>query len=77
MLNLGTPELVLIAVVALVVLGPSRLPDAARQAGKAVRELRRLSDGFQQEMRQAIQAPAPEPSTSSSRPRRTEPLRAA
>jgi sec-independent protein translocase protein TatB len=73
MLNLGTPELLLIVVVAFVVLGPSRLPEAARQAGRAVRELRKMTDGFQAEMRDAMQpSPARE-----ARPRRTEPLRAA
>ena len=33
-------ELIIIAVIALVVLGPSRLPDAARSLGKGMREMR-------------------------------------
>ncbi len=33
-------ELVVIAVVALIVLGPSRLPEAARSLGKGMREMR-------------------------------------
>lgn len=37
-------ELMVIAVIALVVLGPSRLPDAARSVGKGMREMR---DSFQ------------------------------
>src|SRR5688572_21103178 len=39
---------------ALIVLGPQRLPDAARQVGKAMGELRRLSSGFQAELKQAL-----------------------
>jgi Tat protein translocase TatB subunit len=56
-LNVGTPELLLILLVALVVLGPTKLPDAARQVGRAVAELRRLSSGFQAELRDAMEAP--------------------
>lgn len=57
MLNVGTPELLVILVVALLVLGPTRLPEVARQIGKAVGEVRRLSAGFQAEMRDAMQEP--------------------
>jgi Tat protein translocase TatB subunit len=56
-LNVGTPELLVIVVVALLVLGPTKLPDAMRQVGKAVGELRRLSSGFQAELRDAMQEP--------------------
>ena len=37
-------ELMVIAVIALIVLGPTRLPDAARSVGKGMREMR---DSFQ------------------------------
>jgi len=57
MLNLGTGELLVILLVALLVLGPAKLPQAARQMGKAVAELRRMSAGFQAEMRDALQEP--------------------
>jgi Tat protein translocase TatB subunit len=56
-LNVGTPELLVILVVALLVLGPTRLPDAMRQVGRAMGELRRLSSGFQAELRDAMQEP--------------------
>jgi Tat protein translocase TatB subunit len=39
--GIGLPELMLIAVVALIVLGPERLPEAARAVGKGVADLRR------------------------------------
>lgn len=57
MLNVGPPELLLILLIALLVLGPSKLPEAARQVGRAMAELRRLSSGFQAEMRDAMQEP--------------------
>lgn len=55
--NLGGPEILVIMVVALIVLGPNKLPEAARQVGKAFAELKRLSNGFQQEMRDAMVDP--------------------
>ena len=57
MLNVGTPELLVILVVALIVLGPTKLPGAARQMGRAMAELRRMSSGFQAELRDAMQEP--------------------
>jgi Tat protein translocase TatB subunit len=56
-LNVGTPEMLVILVVALLVLGPNKLPEVARQVGKAVGEIRRLGAGFQAEMRDAMQEP--------------------
>jgi sec-independent protein translocase protein TatA len=41
--GIGVPELLLIMLVALVVLGPDRLPQAAVQLGRAVRDFRRWS----------------------------------
>jgi hypothetical protein len=38
-----------------VVLGPQRLPDAARKAGKMMSDLRQLSAGFQREVQQAFE----------------------
>jgi Tat protein translocase TatB subunit len=58
-LNLGTGELLVIFLVALIVLGPNKLPDAARQMGRMAAELRRLSSGFQDEMRAAMHEPEP------------------
>ena len=55
--NLGGMELLVILLVALIVLGPTKLPEAARQVGKAVNELRRLSSGFQRELRDAMEVP--------------------
>jgi sec-independent protein translocase protein TatA len=61
-MSLGPAEILVILVVALVVLGPSKLPEAARQVGKAMAEFRRVTAGFQAEVRDAFQDPAvPDP----------------
>lgn len=44
MFNVGTGELVLIMVLALLVLGPKRLPELARGIGRFFRELRRQTE---------------------------------
>ncbi len=54
MLNLGGGELIVIAMIALLVLGPSRLPGAAKQIGKALAEFRRMSSGVQDDLREAM-----------------------
>src|SRR5688572_17750827 len=54
MFNIGGGEFMVIALIALIVLGPQRLPDAARQVGKAVGEIRRISAGFQNELKGAM-----------------------
>ncbi len=48
--NIGGGELILVLLVALVVLGPQRLPGAMREVGKVVGELRRVSQGFKAEL---------------------------
>ena len=54
MFNVGGMELLVIALVALVVLGPEKLPGAIRQFGQVVGELRRISAGFQTDLRTAM-----------------------
>jgi sec-independent protein translocase protein TatA len=41
--NIGPGELILILVIALVVLGPGKLPDVAASLGKSIREFRRAA----------------------------------
>jgi Tat protein translocase TatB subunit len=48
MFGIGFPELLLIAVIALVVIGPQRLPDLARALGRGFAEFRRATDELKQ-----------------------------
>lgn len=57
--SIGPAEILVVLVVALVVLGPNRLPEAARSVGKALAELRRVSAGVQSEVREAFAEPPP------------------
>jgi sec-independent protein translocase protein TatB len=67
MFNIGPQELLLILVLALLVVGPERLPEIARTIGKGMRELRKAQD----EVRKTIQINLDEPSTAKTRtPRR-------
>ena len=60
--SLGPAEIIAILVVALIVLGPHRLPEAGRQVGRALAEVRRWSQGFQSEVRNVLETePVPTP----------------
>ena len=66
--NVGGGEILVILLVALVFLGPERLPDLARQLGKAMGEVRKIRDGFEREIHNAISPalnPPPEPDETS------------
>lgn len=54
MFNVGGPEVLVILLVALIVLGPQQLPKAVRSVGNVMSELRRMSSGFQDEIRSAL-----------------------
>lgn len=59
MFNIGAGELMVILLIALIVLGPQRLPDAAKQVGRVMGDLRRISSGFQQELKDALDTDDP------------------
>lgn len=54
MFNVGGGEILVILLLALIVLGPERLPDAAKKLGRLMGELRRMTSGFQEEVRNAM-----------------------
>jgi sec-independent protein translocase protein TatB len=53
----GPEKLILLFVIALIVLGPNRLPQAARTLGHFMGELRRMSGSFQDEVKEALADP--------------------
>ena len=57
MFNLQGSELVIILLLALVVLGPEKLPEAMRKAGQFYAELKKMSSGFQAEFRSVVDEP--------------------
>ncbi len=65
MFNVGGGEVLVILVLALVVLGPDKLPETARSIGKHIGDVRRISNGFRAEITNAMDltsttaAPAP------------------
>ena len=62
MFNLGMQELILILVVALVILGPRKLPELAKSLGKGLREFRKaaddMKDSFEKDLRPDDRKPA-------------------
>lgn len=52
--DLNFTKLLVLAVVALVVFGPDRLPGLAAQAGRMLRELRKMADGARSELQDQL-----------------------
>jgi TatA/E family protein of Tat protein translocase len=67
--NIGLPEIIVILVIALIVVGPGRLPDVGAALGKSIREFRKASSDISEGTRldaspappAAAQAPTPQP----------------
>jgi sec-independent protein translocase protein TatB len=52
--DLSIPKLLVLAVIALVVFGPNELPKMAAQAGKALRDLRKIAEGAKNDLREGL-----------------------
>jgi sec-independent protein translocase protein TatB len=57
MFNLSGSEIVFLLLLALIVLGPEKLPEAVRRFGKAYAEFKKMSTGFQSELKTALDEP--------------------
>jgi sec-independent protein translocase protein TatB len=52
--DLSVTKLLVLAVIALVVFGPHELPKIAQQAGRALRDLRRIAEGAKADLREGL-----------------------
>lgn len=57
MFNFSGSEIVFLLLLALIVLGPEKLPDAVRRFGKTYGEFKKMSAGFQSELKSALDEP--------------------
>ena len=53
--SIGAGEIILIAIFALILFGPKRLPEIGRQIGRAIAEVRRVSRDLEREVRDAVE----------------------
>ena len=54
MFDLSLPKLLVLAVIALVIFGPNELPKIASQAGRALRDLRKIAEGAKNDLREGL-----------------------
>ena len=54
MFDLSIPKLLVLTVIALVIFGPNELPKIASQAGRALRDLRRIAEGAKNDLRESL-----------------------
>ena len=54
MFGIGLPELIVIMVVALIVVGPSKLPELAKSLGKVFNEFRRMADEVKETLEEEV-----------------------
>ena len=55
MFGIGIQELIIIAIIALLIVGPKKLPDLAKTLGKSFSELRKAADGITDDLKQTLQ----------------------
>ncbi len=72
MFGLGFGEIVIVLILALVLLGPQRLPDVAKQLGKALRDFRRATDDLKEQFETELYS---EPARTPPRPALVEPAK--
>ena len=54
MFDLSLPKLLVLAVIVLVIFGPDKLPTIAAQAGRALRDLRKVAEGAKNDLREGL-----------------------
>ncbi|PKN71254.1 MAG: twin-arginine translocase subunit TatB [Deltaproteobacteria bacterium HGW-Deltaproteobacteria-12] len=56
MFGIGFQELIIIAIIALLIVGPKKLPDLAKTLGKGLSEFRKATDGISDDLKQTMQS---------------------
>ena len=54
MFDLSLSKLLILAVIALIIFGPNELPKIASQAGRALRDLRKIAEGAKNDLREGL-----------------------
>jgi len=54
MFGIGMQELIIIAIIALLIVGPKKLPDLAKTLGKGFNEFKRATDGITDDIKETI-----------------------
>lgn len=57
--DIGGTEVLIIMLITLLLFGSKRLPELARSMGKSIREIKKATSGFEEELRSAIESPPP------------------
>ena len=56
MFGIGVQELIIIAVIALLIVGPKKLPDLAKTLGKGFRDFQKATEGITEDIKQTVQS---------------------
>ena len=54
MFGIGMQELIIIAIIALIVVGPKKLPDLAKTLGKGFSEFKKATEGITDELKETL-----------------------
>jgi TatA/E family protein of Tat protein translocase len=74
--QLGPAEILVVLVIALLVFGPTRLPEVGRQVGRAMKEIRKFQRTVTRDVHEVLNADEPQDATRAAEPPPTLPPKA-